>query len=103
MGFQCSRNHYMLQLEKVTSRCKNYLQIIAGCIIIYPAQGDIAQLVRALRSHRRGQGFEPLYPHQTKNAACAAFFFILPCIAQFGISMEYQSLRVLLIKTAVFA
>ena len=28
--------------------------------------GDVAQLVRALRSHRRGRGFEPLHPHHEK-------------------------------------
>lgn len=27
------------------------------------ALGDVAQQVRALRSHRRGRGFEPLHPH----------------------------------------
>ncbi len=29
----------------------------------YLLRGDVAQLVRALRSHRRGRGFEPLHPH----------------------------------------
>ena len=31
--------------------------------IKYLLRGDVAQLVRALRSHRRGRGFEPLHPH----------------------------------------
>ena len=31
------------------------------------ALGDVAQQVRALRSHRRGRGFEPLHPHQIRT------------------------------------
>ena len=33
----------------------------------YLLRGDVAQLVRALRSHRRGRGFEPLHPHQKQR------------------------------------
>ena len=43
--------------------------------------GDIAQLVRALCSHRRGRGFEPLYLHHTQtksNLTLFAFFFYPP-------------------------
>ena len=32
------------------------------------APGDVAQQVRALRSHRRGRGFEPLHSHQSRDA-----------------------------------
>lgn len=35
------------------------------------ALGDVAQLVRALRSHRRGRGFEPLHPHHRAGAGFA--------------------------------
>ena len=38
-------------------------------------RGDVAQLVRALRSHRRGRGFEPLHPHQTKTTLTGGFLF----------------------------
>ena len=31
-------------------------------------RGDVAQLVRALCSHRRGLGFEPQHPYQTNKA-----------------------------------
>ena len=39
----------------------------------YLLRGDVAQLVRALRSHRRGRGFEPLHPHQTKTTQWVVF------------------------------
>ena len=32
--------------------------------------GDVAQLVSALRSHRRGRGFESLHPHHEKSLFC---------------------------------
>ena len=50
------------------------------CKII--GHGDVAQLVRALCSHRRGLGFEPLHPHQKKRfcqQTKTLFQFILSC------------------------
>ena len=47
------------------------------------ALGDVAQQVRALRSHRRGRGFEPLHPHHqhrnfdTKRIKVAVLNFCL--------------------------
>ena len=37
--------------------------------------GRIAQLVRALASHARGQRFESVYAHQKKREAIASLFF----------------------------
>lgn len=37
--------------------------------------GDVAQLVSALRSHRRGRGFESLHPHQTQRHPAGASVF----------------------------
>ena len=42
----------------------------------YLLRGDVAQLVRALRSHRRGRGFEPLHPHQTKTTHWVVFCLV---------------------------
>ena len=50
-----------------------------GFAVQYPLFGDVAQLVRALRSHRRGRGFEPLHPHQTKKETQRVFFCLVCC------------------------
>lgn len=69
--------------------------------------GDVAQLVRALRSHRRGRGFEPLHPHQkpdklefafkfeffsTKDACAQASFIEIIIISKGIFSEEYYLL-----------
>ena len=38
--------------------------------------GDVAQLVSALRSHRRGRGFESLHPHQIAKKSCKCRIFV---------------------------
>ena len=43
-------------------------------VVEYPLHGDVAQLVRAPRSHRGGRGFEPLHPHQTKTPPIGGVF-----------------------------
>ena len=47
-----------------------------ACIINNVPHGRLAQLVRALRSHRRGRGFESPIFHQTKKPPYPGGFFV---------------------------
>ena len=46
-------------------------------VLLYTRLGDVAQLVRALRSHRRGRGFESLHPHHKKIHPSRVVFFVV--------------------------
>src|SRR5690606_6771746 len=59
-------------------------------------RGQIAQPVRALRSHRRGRGFESLSAHQVKTPFWSRFpegrlVFLVLLTAKFGVPMRQNA------------
>ena len=56
--------------------------------------GCVAQLVRALRSHRRGRRFESAHIHQNKKAHTGIFYFAMDVrtrTARFGTSAHLRA------------